>query len=154
MTPPGRESVIDPELTEAMADAIAPAELGTLERERMRAKILKRAAATAPSGMTTLRSTEGAWHKLAPGIVFKVLHLEPATNTRSILIRMQPGTSIPVHSHKQEEHCLVIEGEVTIGEHVFRSGDWHVAMPGTSHSNFSTTTGCLVFIRAENPARP
>jgi quercetin dioxygenase-like cupin family protein len=66
---------------------------------------------------------------------------------------MEPGSRVPVHSHTQEEQCLVVEGEVTIGEHIFRAGDWHVAMPGTTHSDFSTRTGCLVFIRAEIPAR-
>jgi anti-sigma factor ChrR (cupin superfamily) len=145
------ESLLDGELTEAMAQAIAPVELSAQQRDRMRARILKRAAATAPSGMTTLRTTEGVWESMGPGLQFKVLHVEPATHTRSILIRMEPGSAVPVHSHAQEEHCLVLEGEVTIGEHVFRSGDWHVAMPGTTHADFRTKTGCLLFIRAEIP---
>jgi quercetin dioxygenase-like cupin family protein len=148
---PHHESILDAELTEALANAIAPVELSAQERDRMRARILKRAAATAPSGMQTLRNTEGVWKAMGPGTEFKVLHIEPATNTRSILIRMEPGSRVPVHSHSQEEHCLVLEGEVTIGEHIFRSGDWHIAMPGTTHSDFSTRTGCLLFIRGEIP---
>jgi quercetin dioxygenase-like cupin family protein len=148
---PHHESILDAELTEALANDIAPGELSTQERDRMRARILKRAAATAPSGTQTLRSTEGVWETAQPGIEFKVLHIEAPTNTRSILIRMEPGSSVPVHSHAQEEHCLVLEGEVMIGEYIFRSGDWHVAMPGTTHSDFSTRTGCLLFIRAEIP---
>ena len=150
---PPHGPVLDAELTETLANAIAPAELGSQERERMRARVLARAAATAPSGTKTLRTSEGVWETMGPGIQFKVLHIEPATHTRSLLIRMQPGSRVPVHAHTQEEHCLVIDGEVTIGEHVFRSGDWHVAMPGTTHSNFSTKTGCLIFIRAEIPKR-
>lgn len=64
---------------------------------------------------------------------------------------MEPGSRVPVHSHTQEEHCLVLEGEVRIGEHIMRSGDFHVALPGTAHEDFRTTTGCLLFIRAEIP---
>ena len=148
---PHQESILDAELTEALMNDIAPVELSAKERDRMRARILQRAAATAPSGMQTLRNTEGIWETMAPGIAFKVLHIEPASNTRSILIRMHPGSRVPVHSHTQVEHCLVLEGEVTIGEHIFRSGDWHIAMPGTTHSDFRSTTGCLLFIRAEIP---
>jgi anti-sigma factor ChrR (cupin superfamily) len=153
MKRPEHEPILDGELRESLTNAIAPVELSAQQRDRMREHILKRAAASAPSGMKTLRSTEGVWKQIAPGIQLKVLHVEPTTNSRSFLLRMEPGSRVPVHSHTQEEQCLVVEGEVTIGEHIFRAGDWHVAMPGTTHSDFSTRTGCLVFIRAEIPAR-
>jgi anti-sigma factor ChrR (cupin superfamily) len=151
MKPPPRQSVLDLELIEALADAVAPVELSSQQRDRMRTRILKRAATTAPSGTKTLRNAEGEWEAMCPGISFKILHVEPTSNTRSMLIRMEPGSHVPVHSHTQEEHCLVVEGEVAIGEHIFRAGDWHIAMPGTMHSDFSTKTGCLIFIRAEIP---
>lgn len=147
-----RVPIIDAELVDALALAIAPVELGAQERDRMRARILKRANAAPPSQMTTLRSSEGAWEQLAPGIHTKTLFIEKAANTRSFLLRMDAGSRVPVHSHTQQEHCLVIEGEVHIGDHIIRSGDWHVAFPGTTHEDFRTVTGCLLFIRAEIPS--
>jgi quercetin dioxygenase-like cupin family protein len=154
MKPDLTQPALDAELIDALAQAIAPVELSSQERSRMRDRILKRAAASPPSGMLTLRTNEGAWQTLAPGFSIKILRVEQSTNTRSYLVRMEAGSSAPVHSHTQEEHCLVLEGEVTIGEHIMRAGDWHVALPGTTHVDFRTKTGCLLFIRAEIPSEP
>src|SRR5579864_8994437 len=143
MKPPRSQPVLDAEITDAMANAIVPVELSVQQRDRMRARILKRAAETAPMGMHTMRAAEGTWQRVCPGVELKVLHVESANNMRSILLRMEPGSQVPLHSHTQEEQCLVLEGEVTLGEHIFRPGDWHVAMPGTTHIDFATKTGCL-----------
>jgi anti-sigma factor ChrR (cupin superfamily) len=149
MKPPAQDAMLDADLAEAMADAIMPIELSAEQRDRMRTRILNRASAGPPSRMTTLRGSEGPWEDVAPGIQLRTLHLDRSSNTRSFLLRMEPGSRIPVHSHTQEEQCLVIEGEVSIGEHIMRSGDWHVAPPGTTHEDLRTQTGCLLFIRAE-----
>jgi quercetin dioxygenase-like cupin family protein len=143
---------IDADIADALADGVAPLELRTAERDRMRAQILKRVVSAPPSGTITVRAHEGVWQDFAPGIQIKVLHEDPATNTRSYFVRMEPGSRAPAHTHTQEEHCLVLEGEVTIGDHVMRSGDWHVARPESSHVDFSSKTGCLLFIRAEMAA--
>ena len=148
------DSMLDADLTDALADGIAPVELSTAERERMRARILKRVAAVPPSGMVTVRAHEGVWRDFGPGVQIKVLHEDSSTNTMSYLVRMKPGARVPVHSHTQEEDCVVLEGEVVIGEHVMRSGDWHLARPGSTHADFCSKTGCLLFIRSEIRAHP
>ena len=148
------DSLLDADITDALAQGIAPVELSTAERDRMRERILKRAASTPPSGMATVRAHEGTWRDLAPGVQIKVLHEDSATNTTSYFVRMEPGARVPVHAHTQEEHCLVLEGEVTIDEHVLRSGDWHVAQPGSTHADFWSKAGCVLFIRAEIRSRP
>ena len=53
--------------------------------------------------------------------------------------------------HTQEEECVVLEGEVLIGEHCFRAGDVHIARPGATHVGLRTRTGCLLYIRSEIP---
>jgi hypothetical protein len=45
----------------------------------------------------------------------------------------------------------VLEGEVMISEYTFRAGDVHVALPGATHSDLRTRTGCLLYIRSEIP---
>ena len=145
-------SALDADIVDAVADGLAPVELSAAERDRMRAHILRRVAATPPSGMLTVRADEGIWQDLAPGIRRKVLHEDASLNAMSYLVHMEPGAHAPVHTHTQEEHCLVLEGEVNIGEHVMRSGDWHVAQPGSTHVDFWSKTGCLLFIRAEMAA--
>lgn len=142
-------SLLDADITDTLADGLAPIELSTAERDRMRARIMKRVAAAPPSGMATVRAHEGTWRDFAPGVQIKVLHEDSSANTMSYLVRMEPGARVPVHSHTQEEHCLVLEGEVIIDEHVMRSGDWHTARPGSTHADFWSKTGCLLFIRSE-----
>jgi hypothetical protein len=144
--------VLDADIAEALADGLSPIELSSAERDRMRARILTRVTAAPPSGMVTIRAHEGEWRDLAPGITIKMLHEDTVLNAMSYLVRMGAGARAPVHTHAQEEHCLVLEGEVTIGDHLMRSGDWHIAQPGSTHADFRTTTGCLLFIRAEMAA--
>lgn len=143
------EPVVDAEVSSVLADALAPLELKSVERDRMRNRILSRLSAPAPTGMLTLRANEGTWRNLAPGVEMKVLREEPASNSMTYLVRMQPGARAPVHEHRQAEECLVLEGEVHLGDHVIRSGDWHVALPGSTHDDFWSKTGCMLLIRAE-----
>jgi quercetin dioxygenase-like cupin family protein len=67
---------------------------------------------------------------------------------------MESGAIVPEHPHTLEEQCLVLEGEVWVGDHLLRSGDWHVAQPGSHHGNFSTRTGCLLLIKSEVLSEP
>jgi quercetin dioxygenase-like cupin family protein len=146
------DAPLDPETQRELAQAIAPVELSIEERDRMRARILKRVQAPPPPGMLTLRASDGTWEEFAKGVHIKVLRDERSAGMLTYLVRMAPGAVAPRHSHTQEEHCLVLEGEVVMGDHVIRTGDWHVALPGSTHESFATKTGCLVLIRSENPS--
>jgi quercetin dioxygenase-like cupin family protein len=115
----------------------------------MRARILNRVKAAPPDGTTTIRAHEGIWQDYAPGVKIKILHQEPKLSSMTCLIRMAPDSVAPPHDHAQEEHCLVLDGEASMGEHILHAGDWHVALPGSTHHNFSSRTGCLLLIRGE-----
>ena len=143
------DRVLGPEVTEALANALRPAELAAAERDRMRARILNRAKAAPPDGTLTVRAREGLWQDYAPGVQIKILHQEPKLSSMTFLVRMAPGSVAPAHDHTQEEQCLVLEGEASMGEHILHAGDWHVALPGSTHHNFSSRTGCLLLIRGE-----
>ena len=143
------DRVLGPEVTEALANALRPAELAAAERDRMRARILNRAKAAPPDGTLTVRAREGLWQDYAPGVQIKILHREPKLSSMTFLVRMAPGSVAPAHDHTQEEQCLVLEGEASMGEHILHAGDWHVALPGSTHHNFSSRTGCLLLIRGE-----
>ena len=143
------DRVLGPEVTEALANALRPAELAAAERDRMRARILNRAKATPPDGTLTVRAREGHWQDYAPGVQIKILHQEAKLSSMTFLVRMAPDSVVPLHDHAQEEHCLVLDGEASMGEHILNVGDWHVALPGSTHHNFSSRTGCLLLIRCE-----
>jgi quercetin dioxygenase-like cupin family protein len=55
--------------------------------------------------------------------------MDPERNDQTVLIRMQPGLVVVGHRHTQEEECLVLEGEVFIGDYRLGQGDMHVARP-------------------------
>ena len=109
----------------------------------------QRVNAAPPDGTMTMRAHEGIWRDYAPGVQMKILHQEPKLSSMTCLIRMAPDSVVPLHDHAQEEHCLVLDGEASMGEHILHVGDWHVALPGSTHHNFSSRTGCLLLIRCE-----
>jgi len=143
------EHALDSEVAAALAEALRPAELSARERDRMRARIVSRVKLAPPDGTLTVRAREGIWEDCAPGVQIKVLRKEPELSSMTYLVRMTPGSVAPAHSHSQEEHCLVLAGEACMGEHILHAGDWHVALPGSTHHNFSSRTGCLLLIRGE-----
>jgi quercetin dioxygenase-like cupin family protein len=143
------EHVLSHEMTEALADALRPVKLAAGERDLMRARILSRVKAAPPDGTATIRAHEGIWRDYAPGVQIKILHQEPKLASMTFLVRMAPDSVVPLHDHAQEEHCLVLDGEASMGDHILHAGDWHVALPGSTHDNFSSRTGCLLLIRAE-----
>ena len=147
--PSDSEHVLGPEVIAALAAALRPADLDAGERDRMRARILNRVNAAPPDGTTTVRAHEGVWQDYAPGVQMKILHQEPNLSSMTCLVRMAPDSVVPLHDHGQEEHCLVLDGEASMGEHILQVGDWHVALPGSTHHNFSSRTGCLLLIRCE-----
>lgn len=157
MRKPPEIEPLTPEDEAALTSAVRPVELSARQRESMRERILRRVRAPAPADTFTVRSAEGEWTRTGPLSEIKIVRRDWKTNNQSMLVRMAAGAEVATHSHTQEEECVVLEGEVMIGEHVFRAGDVHVARPGATHVGLRTRTGCLLYIRSEIPpnvARP
>jgi quercetin dioxygenase-like cupin family protein len=95
----------------------------------------------------TVRVEDGGWTPIAPGIEKKFLYRDPATGTESYLFRMQPGASIEMHQHPRAEECLVLEGDLAIGDLRLKAGDYHVAAKGTMHPALRSQGGAVVFVR-------
>lgn len=94
----------------------------------------------------TVRSSEGHWKQIAPGVTCKVLHA--SDGVVSALWRLEAATSIPAHSHASDEECLVLEGTVRIGDDLLlRPGDFHLARQGIAHPDVTTETGALLYVR-------
>ena len=93
----------------------------------------------------TVRSDAGTWMNLLPHVQVKVLHTDGRWN--SILLRMAPASSLPAHFHEDNEECVVMEGEVYIGEMRVKAGDYHLAPSGSRHGELRSDTGALLFLR-------
>ena len=61
-----------------------------------------------PRGATLLRRDEGAWTPSGvAGVELRVLFADGAGDRQTILLRMAPGATFPVHRHHGAEECLV-----------------------------------------------
>jgi anti-sigma factor ChrR (cupin superfamily) len=114
-------------------------------REKLLARIQEPAP---PPGIQVTRASEGEWQTLVPGVVAKRLYQEASTGTVTMLVRMAPGAQYPPHSHADEEHCYVLQGELHFGDLILRPGDYQCARASTTHRSSHTVNGCMVLIIA------
>ena len=129
--------------------------LSRLEREDQTAtppdlwSRLKRALDQEASVSTfhTIRVDDGEWMLIRPGLERKVLYRDPETGAESYLFRMEPGALIEGHHHASAEECLVLEGDLTIGDLRLNAGDYHVAARGSIHPNLRSQGGAVMFVR-------
>lgn len=93
------------------------------------------------------RASECEWQETgAPGVRVRRLFVDAPRDQFTAIVRMDAGTSYPRHIHNGAEECLVLEGELRVGETVLRAGDYQRAPAGSRHGVQSTDTGCLLLI--------
>lgn len=80
------------------------------------------------------------------GINVRRLFVDPARNQMTMLVRMAAGTAYPRHIHDGPEECLVLEGDLRVGDEHLRKGDYQRMAPGSRHPVQSTDGGCLLMI--------
>ena len=88
------------------------------------------------------RLEEGEWREVAPKIEIKRLW-----DDKTFLVRCAPGGTYPGTPHRQFEHCLIIQGDMLVGEQTYQAGDYHGVPPETPHGAFSSRTGLLMLVR-------
>jgi anti-sigma factor ChrR (cupin superfamily) len=96
----------------------------------------------------TIRENEGEWVAVKSKITVKPLSLDRVAGTRSFLMRLQAGAQWPAHEHSVDEECLVLQGNITIGDLTISEGDYHLAPKGVAHGEFISEKGALLFLRA------
>jgi hypothetical protein len=66
---------------------------------------------------------------------------------RSYLFRCVPGAHIPSHRHTCEERLVVLDGEILIGDRIYKAGDCDVSPSDSLHADAWVQTPCLVLIQ-------
>jgi anti-sigma factor ChrR (cupin superfamily) len=146
------DAAVSNELLESVLLALAPIEPTPVRKQALQARIIERVQrGEVPSEIhyqntITIRAEGGEWSELAPGVHMKRLHRDGLA--RSFLLRLAPGAALPVHRHEADEECLVLEGEVFLGELRVAAGDYHLARGGTLHGQISSPHGAVLFIRS------
>jgi quercetin dioxygenase-like cupin family protein len=133
-------------LAQSLSSAVAPVELSSEQRSRMRAKILDGIAP--PPNTITRRGADAQWIEVWPRVWVQQLHSDAQTGVQMNIVRMEAGGFIPAHAHDHDEECLVLEGEIRLGDYYVRRGDLHIARAGSQHGDLSSPTGALLMIRS------
>ena len=125
---------------------------------RVRAALLAKVANTEspvasshPEGrneFVSILASEGKWRELLEGVFLKKLHVDPTSGIATSLVRMSPGTALPVHQHIGVEQFYVIEGDCNVAGQRLTSGDYHRAEAGSIHETTSTVGGTLLLLIA------
>jgi quercetin dioxygenase-like cupin family protein len=115
------------------------------------ARVLLREAPASPQagGQCAFTRADAAtpWDDFAPGIQRRVLWA--SNGEAALLYRASAGAQVPGHGHQRDEECLMVEGEVFLGDVLLLTGDYQLAPAGTAHSGVSTDTGGLIFAHGD-----
>jgi anti-sigma factor ChrR (cupin superfamily) len=93
------------------------------------------------------------WVERRPGVFWKVLWEDPSGHPKAILMRYEPGATIPRHRHLADEQIFVLEGSVADDTGVCTAGNYARRPPGCVHTVVSPT-GALVFVVMFGPTEP
>ena len=93
------------------------------------------------------------WEARWPGI--ELCMLRETDRSRSYLMRMRPGSTLPAHIHSQDEVSMILEGEAWVGdEQLMGPGDFQFMPAGVDHATIRSPGGCVAFIHGEHGFRP
>jgi anti-sigma factor ChrR (cupin superfamily) len=87
-----------------------------------------------------------------PGIRMKVLLEEPESGLMTLLMRWDPGTSLPLHEHVRIEQTYVLEGHLVDDEGECTAGNF-VWRPMGSRHVATSPRGCLIVAFFLSPNR-
>lgn len=102
------------------------------------------------ASVTVTAGAEG-WEPLRPGVMLKPLF--GVGDRVSMLARLDKGGCVPTHVHECAEECLMLLGDMFLGDVLLLEGEYQWAPGGTSHDMLYSDVGCVVFIHgAVDPA--
>ncbi len=160
------QSALDDDIIEMLAEAQESAPIPMELAARMRKNVLEKISQkpkpiqtsthkTTPKAthLATLRAADGEWIEAMPGAQFRLLHDDGngLDGLLSYLIKLEPGFEMKGHDHPFDEECLMLEGDLTLGDTTLNKGDFHFAVAGSTHGHVSSQKGCLAFIRGALP---
>jgi anti-sigma factor ChrR (cupin superfamily) len=100
-----------------------------------------------PSGLMFRLAAEAQWQQTRlPGVEIRTLFHNPQTERVTVCVRMAAGAVYPGHLHHMVEECLVLEGDLRVGDITLGPGDYQAALPGSKHPRQRTTNGCLLLL--------
>lgn len=99
------------------------------------------------SDLLTVKANEGDWQLISDKIRKKLLYIDEKKGLTSYLLRIEPGAKDSPHQHTSDEHCMVLEGDISFGNIHLRAGDYHLAAKGSWHEEAYSEHGALLYIQ-------
>jgi len=65
----------------------------------------------------------------------------------SRLCRLEAGACLDGHDHPHDEECMMLSGDIFLGDILLQAGDYQIASAGSQHLEISSDTGALLFVR-------
>lgn len=89
------------------------------------------------------------WEPLSEGV--DIMGLRCVGGVVSTLTRVAPGAVVMDHAHSQDEDCLMLQGELFLGDILLREDDYQLASVGGTHVNGTSDTGALFYFHGCMP---
>lgn len=84
------------------------------------------------------------------GIAMKVLYRDEAKGEMTVLLKWEPGTTLPFHRHPEIEQSWVLEGSFYDHDGICRAGEFVWRKPGSLHET-KTDEGCTILAIYRKP---
>ncbi|MCX7068074.1 MAG: cupin domain-containing protein [Methylococcales bacterium] len=97
------------------------------------------------SSRTIFAHKNDNWIELLEGVFKKDLWSDE--NWVSRIYRLEPGALVPGHSHLLDEECMMLQGEVFLGDILLRAGEYQLAPAGSLHGDVYSDVGATLFVR-------
>ena len=95
------------------------------------------------------RADTASWEPTGfEGVDLRRLFTDASARRQTILVRMAPGASYPMHVHDGHEECYVVEGDLIDGELCMKTGDYTCFPAGSKHGPLTTRDGCLLLVQS------
>lgn len=94
---------------------------------------------------TVFTNDREGWVEVAAGVMKKELWSDGTRSSR--YYRLEAGARVPGHRHRLEEECMMLEGEVFLGDILLRAGDYQLAPRGSRHGEIYSDVGATLFVR-------
>jgi ChrR Cupin-like domain len=150
--PPGAqyEAVLDADVLALLAEGLVTEPLDGEVQARIKKRLLRRIASDTMAEHATVLPGDDGWAPFGKGLSIKRLH--EADGILSCLVRLAPGAVLAAHRHPVDEECVVLEGEMLIGEHRVGPGGFHLGRRGVLHDRIrSGEAGALIYLRGAVP---
>jgi len=101
---------------------------------------------TQPTPLSPEVPPKPEWEQAAPGIHVKILARDWKRDIVSMLVRLDPGTDYPGHTHAGIEELHLLHGILKVDDRTFYPGDFIHAEPGSVDHRVWSETGCTCFL--------